>query len=348
VVYAPRLERCGARKPSRKVPLFLVLRYKYRGGRKPLGFSPEEWVLSGPLRSAKIADAVEHYYDVDGHGGIFGDSKLVDLVTRVRPDLIILCSYSPFLSQNTHFEVLKAIRSKCRIPIVIIWPDVIQRASIANCSYMLDAVDLHIQLDTAGLSQHFPEKNNFLRLWAPLDFSVFHPGAERRDIPISFVGSLLGYQNVRIESLNYLKEKNVEVYHTGGVNEQRVSIKEYADILRRSKISLNFSLGTLDGHQLKARVFETMFSGALLMESENSETNQFFTPMVDYVVFSSKEDLLEKVRYYMQHDAERQEIANNGFRKATTEYNHQVFWNRIMDKLAELKVFPASLPLGLG
>jgi glycosyltransferase involved in cell wall biosynthesis len=344
MIYAPRLERCAARPTSRKVPRFLVLRCKYNGMRERFGVSNEEHVVSGPLRSAKIADTVEHYYDVDRHGGIFGDSKLVDLVSRVRPDLIIVSSYSPFSSKHTQFEVLKAIRAKCHIPLLVFWWDVYQRAYIHFCSHMLDAVDLHIEGDGAELSQHFSDKNNFLRLWAPLDFSVFHPGAERRDIPISFVGSLKGYQNIRVDYLNYLREKNVDVYQTGGVSEQRVSLEEYADILRRSKISLHFSQTQLEGHhQLKGRVFETMFSGALLMESENSEIKQYFTPDVDYVSFDSKADMLDKVRYYLEHEGERQEIANNGYRKATTEYNHQVFWNRIMDKLAELKVFPAPL-----
>jgi spore maturation protein CgeB len=84
------------------------------------------------------------------------------------------------------------------------------------------------------------------------------------------------------------------------------------------------------------------------MESENSLTKQYFTPDVDYVSFDSKADMLDKVRYYLEHEDERQEIAYNGYRKATTEHNHQVFWNRVMDKLAELKVFPAPPPLGPG
>jgi hypothetical protein len=349
VVYAPRLDRCGARKPSRRAPLFLVLRYKYNSGVERFGPSNEEWILSAPLRSLKIADTVEHYYDVDRHGGIFGDSKLVDLVTRVRPDLMILSSYDPCNSKDTQFEVVRAIRSKCHIPLLVFWPDVIRRDAIPNCTSMLDALDLVIEIDGSKLSQHFSDRNNFLRLWCPFDVSVFHPGDETRDIPISFVGSLEGYQNVRIEYLNYLKEKNVDLYQTGGQHEQAaVSLEEYADILRRSKISLSFSQGTVYGHQLKGRVFEIMFSGALLMENENSETKQFFTPMVDYVSFGSKEDLLDKVRYYLQHDAERQEIAYNGYRKATSEYNHRVFWNRTLDKLAELKVLPAPSPLGLG
>jgi hypothetical protein len=349
MVYAPRLDRCGARKPSRKVPCFLILRWKYYAAREELDISNEERILSGPLRSLKIANIVEHYYDVDRHGGIFGDSKLVDLVTRVRPDLIIASSYSPTSSTYNQFEVLKAIRSKCHIPIVLMWWDSILDHRISECSYMLDSVDLHIEIASPSLFQHFPDEKNFLYLWSSFDFSVFHPGAERRDIPICFVGSLEGYGDVRIEHLDYLRSKNVGVYQTGGMNEQPVSIEEYADILRRSKISLNFSHGTVgDAHQLKGRVFETLFSGALLMESENSLTKQYLTPGIEYVSFDSKADLLDKVRYYLEHEDERQEIACNGYRKATTEYNHQVFWNRVMDKLAELKVFPAPSPLGLG
>jgi hypothetical protein len=203
---------------------------------------------------------------------------------------------------------------------------------------MLDDIDLHLCIDTGVLAQHFFDQPNFLNLWPPLDFNTFHPGDGQRDIPISFLGKIGRGRTDRQEYLSYLKERNIGLYHTGGQDEELIPLDTYADILRRSKISLNFSLAAPGIHQLKGRVMEVLFSGALLMETENSETKRYFTPMVDYVVFDTKEDLLDKARYYLEHEDERQEIAYNGYRKATTEYNHQVFWDRVMGKLAELKV----------
>ena len=86
---------------------------------------------------------------------------------------------------------------------------------------------------------------------------------------------------------------------------------------------------------------EVTLSGSLLLESKNAETPRFFTPMSDYVVFDSKEDLLDKVRYYLEHEDERQQIAWNGHQKALKEYNHDIFWDRVIAKLKELDLLTA-------
>jgi len=60
--------------------------------------------------------------------------------------------------------------------------------------------------------------------------------------------------------------------------------------------------------------------------------------MEDYVVFDSKKDMLDKIRYYIEHENERQEIAYNGYKKVTDKYNHIVFWNKITERLSSMKL----------
>ena len=74
------------------------------------------------------------------------------------------------------------------------------------------------------------------------------------------------------------------------------------------------------------------------MENVNSETSKFFDPMVDYVAFEDKEDLEQKVLYYLNHDNERTAIAERGYQKATKRYNHQLFWGEVTEKLKELRL----------
>jgi hypothetical protein len=323
-----------------------LLRHKYAGDER-FGASAEEHVLSATLRSADFAETVEYYYDLDYPGGIFGESTLVDLVTRVRPDLIIMSSYDHRNNNRPSLAVLTAVRSICGIPLAAVWWDSTGKGAIDKCSYMSDDIDLNILLDSGALAKHFPDRTDFIYLWTPIDFSVFHPGDGERDIPVSFLGSIGSYRNVRAEYLDYLKGQNLDIYQTGGPREHLISLERYAEILRRSKISLNFSHSLPGTHQLKGRVFEVLFSGTLLMESENAETPQYFTPMVDYVVFHSKQDLVDKLRYYLEHDDERQRIAYSGYMKATTEYNHNVFWKKVMGKLEELNLIGSRNSTGV-
>jgi hypothetical protein len=282
-----------------------------------------------------IAEIVDYYFD-QSSGGLFGDKGLVDLVTQVCPDLIVLGNYNSRNRRRPQLEVLKAIRSKCGIPVLLMWPDSSSERAVGSASRLRGLVDFHVEWCSGTLGQHFPGDDRFLQLWVPLDFSQFRNDGGARDIPVAFIGSTLGYPgNVRAEYLDHLVSKGIPVYRAGGFWEQPISVEKYADLLRRSRISLNFSQNAPGTHQMKGRVLETMFCGALLMENENQETKKFFTPMVDYVTFTSKDDLVDKVRYYVEHDDERLRIAMNGHLKATRECNHRVFWDRIMGRLAE-------------
>jgi hypothetical protein len=336
---SPQFEQCKLKTSERKLPCFLLLRYKYSHGDKRCGISNEEQIRASSLRSNGIGEIVEYYYDVDYSGCIRGHRNLVKLVTSVCPDFIILSSYHYLIAEQPHFEVLKEIRLKYEIPFICLWFDGVSERAIKASSYMSDTIDLNILIDSNTLVNYFSKKDNYLMMWMPIDPNIYYPGEACRDIPISFLGSVGSYRAIRKEYLIYLGENRVEVYHTGGQKEQRVSIERYAGALRRSKISLNFSHSIPGKHQLKGRVFEILLSGALLMESENDMTPQYFTPMVDYVTFDSKEDLLDKVRYYLEHDEEREQIAYSGYKKAIKNYSGEAFWDKVLNKMAELNLF---------
>lgn len=342
-VYSPRLRRYELHQATRQKPRFLLLRHRYRVfGNERSGNSNDDHAIAAPLKASDIAEVVEYYYDLDHQDGLLGDNCLVDLVTQTRPDLMILSSYDHRNSRHPNFDVLKSIHKKCRVPLVVIWWDSSSKKAPETFRHLTEAVDLNVLIDSGNLAEHCRNKSNYLRLWAPTDVRFFRPGDGPRDIPVSFVGSTEWYRSVREEYLGHLNKQGVAVYQAGG-RVRPISLKQYAEILGRSKISLNFSYSLPGTHQLKARVFEVMFSGALLVENQNTETPQYFTPMSEYVAFDTKEDLVDKVRYYLEHEDERRQIADSGYRRALKQYNHNEFWAKVMSKLRELGVLPAPI-----
>lgn len=337
-VFAPKLEeqkdRLGPTKSER--PLFLLLRYKYCHGDAKFGISNEEHAVSYPLRSANVADIVEIFFDEDHCNGLWNYYSMIEIIKNRRPELIVLSSYDPQNKKHPHLELLSRIRSECEIPILWLWHDSVSERSVQTCADVLPKTDLHVALDSYRLENVFSPDRRVLSMWVPLDSSVFYPG-KIRDIPLSFLGSTGSYRSGRNEYLDYLSDNNIQVYHSGGQTEQFLSRDEYAEILRRSKISLNFS-HSVEGHdQLKARVFEILYSGALLIENENDETKRYFTPMVDYIVFDSLKDMADKVRYYSEREDECAKIAESGHRKAVEFYNYKTFWEQVLSRLSELK-----------
>jgi spore maturation protein CgeB len=139
--------------------------------------------------------------------------------------------------------------------------------------------------------------------------------------------------------MQHLMEHNVPIYTSLFNRADQPSHEKYLEVLKRTKIGLNFS-GSRHSDQLKSRVFETISCGALLMENDNPQTRCYFTPMQDYVSFGSPADLVDKIRHFLAHEDERQEIAARGEQKVRQIYSSQHFWKAIFNKLEEVRTVP--------
>jgi hypothetical protein len=150
-----------------------------------------------------------------------------------------------------------------------------------------------------------------------------------RDLDVSFIGGI-NRQIERRPYIHYLRDAGIDVFSGGGGNrggfgdygDLLFSWNDYATLLSRSKISINFS-GKV---QFKSRVPEILSCKTFLLEEEGIQTKEFFEDGKDFVSFKTKEDLLEKVDYYLSHDVERESIATNGFRKIHDLYGSNNVW----------------------
>jgi hypothetical protein len=166
-----------------------------------------------------------------------------------------------------------------------------------------------------------------------LDTRHFYDKGMQRDIDVSFAGSIGNWLH-RAEYIQFLRQHGINVTTVGGLEyETRVPIEEYSNIICRSKISLSFCLHRTEGFpQIKRRVFDIMCCKTCLFEDAGTETKKFFEPGRDFVMYEGKEDLLEKVSYYLGHNAEREAIAESGYRKATDLYSARNLWAHILEK----------------
>ena len=83
-----------------------------------------------------------------------------------------------------------------------------------------------------------------------------------------------------------------------------------------SRIALNFiRRANWDGHTM--RTFEIPACGGFLLTQRTSEQLEFFEEGKEMACFSSPEEMVEKVRYYLSHEEERQRIAQAGHQKVT-------------------------------
>lgn len=96
-------------------------------------------------------------------------------------------------------------------------------------------------------------------------------------------------------------------------------------VFKQSKINLNISLRSIKSG-IPLRAFDIMGSGGFLLSNFQADFLDDFIPGEDFVYYESKENLLQKIDYYLAHDKERQDIAENGHNKVAAghTYRHRV------------------------
>lgn len=85
-------------------------------------------------------------------------------------------------------------------------------------------------------------------------------------------------------------------------------------IFRNSKINLNITLRSIKTG-IPLRAMDIMGCGGFLLTNYQPEFFEYFEPDRDFVFYTEQEELLEKVDYYLSHEAERKQIAENGCKK---------------------------------
>ena len=96
-------------------------------------------------------------------------------------------------------------------------------------------------------------------------------------------------------------------------------------IFKQSRINLNLTMrGIRSGIPLRA--MDIMAAGGFLLSNFQADFLDFFVPEEDFVYYSSSEDLLNRLDYYLTHEEERQAIARNGHDRiaAGHTYRHRV------------------------
>jgi hypothetical protein len=331
---------------SRKRPHFLLTATKWLAGVPSNGINTAETFTYGSLKSSGYATydffAIDDYYLTHQKRC---DAALLDLCRSNKPDAYFLVWWP---GGPAHFnptrETLYTIRAKLNIPIVALWYDTWDDWLVKEALDILPLVDLAVVSDSLDHFRGCQDFHKFINLVPPFDNAAFHDPGLPRDIPISFNGGIRPYPD-RQAGLDFLRGQGISVIKTGGQLEEPLVLEQYSQIFQRSKISLSW---TTSGTRatLKGRLFEASLCGSMVLESACKETERFFQPMRDYVPFFDHKDLLDKTRYYLTHENERQQIADNGKRRALALCNPANYWGTILNAIKSKPLYNSNQALG--
>lgn len=155
----------------------------------------------------------------------------------------------------------------------------------------------------------------------------------KRDIDVIFIGALhvnkmpllatvkkaLGRRLV-LHGLTNLKKNvyfNLKYGFPGWVTP--LPFTHYVPLYQRAKIGINvhnrgdYTVGNY-------RLFDLLANGVMQISDGGQYLEQFFSVGEEVVSYRDADDLIEKVKYYLVHDEEREQIALNGFRRVQKDY----------------------------
>ena len=142
--------------------------------------------------------------------------------------------------------------------------------------------------------------------WLPLacDAETHNVPSKFRCFDIGFVGAL-GSQGTQ---RNKILSSILPEFHTNEYWRYH-SPREMGEVYGQSKIVFNASING----DLNMRVFEAMAAGALLITDRISDgLSDLFTEGTHYIAYSTVSDAMEKIRYYLENNGDREAIACAG------------------------------------
>ncbi|MEM7202215.1 MAG: glycosyltransferase [Planctomycetota bacterium] len=156
------------------------------------------------------------------------------------------------------------------------------------------------------------------------------PAAE---LDVSFVGQPHSDRRRLVQRLRDCGIRVSVFGHGWGEGSQRMDYGEMLSVFRRSKINLNFGRSIREsGLQIKARNFEVPGCGGFMLSSATPHLDRYFVEGHEVVTFGDEDDLLEKVRYYLDHDDERLGIARRGWQRCVAEHSWRHRWCALLER----------------
>lgn len=292
--------------------------------------------LSMKMHNTRMREAMDTIGEVDQVDWVANRAKINNMVAARRgwPDLTFLHVQSGGVLNPKAVAGLSGVvvnwTGDVRSPIPKFYYDL-----APYCTTMFsNETDVRTFTD-AGLDAHF--------LNVGFDDLVFTPDGERSDGgEVVFMGNQYGTNHFPLSRLRYemcvfLRERfrgRFALYGNGPMARSNNTLDwpAQAAILRGCKVAINLSHFDYERYT-SDRMFRIMGSGAFCLTHRYCGLERDFTEGVHVAAWSTLDELVEKIDYYLAHDDERLAIASAGCELVRREHT----WHSRMKELASWK-----------
>jgi len=298
---------------------------RYCDGNPKLGGGPDYWVLHNTMRECSFIDMVDViFYDMPLKAGYTDiNDQILDSCRENKPDFIFYMYTYPSWGLNP--EVLKLIRYRFHIPVIGCVGDTNSEFLKGLSKLVSSYCSLAFCLDGSDYSKEYLHVPT---LYSACSKTYYDDGRER-DIDVSFIGNISKFRG---EFLNGIS-KEIPVFTSSGLRKTFLSQDEYADILRRSKITISFPRDIPDSFQRKGRPLEAMKCGAILAEEFNPVPH-YYKAHEEYIVLNihDPKESASIIKNHLEHPQLLDKIRKTNKEMVETVYTSDNFWKEITQK----------------
>ncbi len=171
---------------------------------------------------------------------------------------------------------------------------------------------------------------------------IYTPGTGVKKVyDTSFLGQKHGDREYWVRFLRY---SGIDVHLFGefwegfpNINNELLSCGDMIDVFHKSKICLNFSnpsqVGTMP--QLKGRHFDIPQAGQFQISTPADNIEEYFERDKEIVVVETIQQMVEKIKYYLEHEDEREAIAKAGHARMLKDHSYK---SRLTDIFTQVGV----------
>lgn len=142
-----------------------------------------------------------------------------------------------------------------------------------------------------------------------------------------------GFTNIKLWGNGWIDNEKYQAYAMGPAENGEVLSKIY----QSAKIVIGNNVMTTSA----ARAWETMLSGGFYLsnyipeEDDITDIRKIIEVGKDVIMFYDKEDLIEKIHYYLEHEDERSEMIQRGRKAALENMTFDILMERTLSEIAK-------------
>jgi len=351
------------------MPKILFIAYKYSYGKPELGLSFEYYNFYDTLVKMNNGENEVIYFPIDEITGRIGynkmNQKLLETVEEEKPDICFFVLLKGFLEK----EIVRKITEKDEITTLNWFTD--DHWAFDNFSrHWAPFFNWAVTTDLNSFSRYkkIGYKNIIKSQWGFNHF-LCKPLNLPKIYDVSFVGQPHGNRKQIIKKLGKAGIK-VECFGNGWPR-GKVFLEDATKIFSQTKINLNFANSSvkidpkhiaglffekridklikadnpknwidnikslLAGRkkQIKDRNFAVPACGSFLLTDYMEDLEEYYEIGKEIICYKDIEDLVAKIKYYLERDKEREAIAGAGYERAIRDHSYEKRFNEIFKSI---------------